>query len=575
MRAGRSIRAGWMATCAIIMPLLVTLFVLCPVPSSAVGHESGVGRFIEADLSSQQTEKMDRMAEKLEEQAAKLLARAEAQAHVERQEAEQRQALLETHDSEGSPVDASRVSSSSSPVPALSSSSEPEDERMFQIFSEDQFPEDHTDEHIAMLDENNSVEARLDRHLKAKIEAMMLRNDPTAVTIKQEHVPAVGMQQQAPVSEKPASNSVLLQTSVSSNANSANEATTSSASMSELDAEIQAEIEAEQQRQEELDAASVLEDAFVQQEYPVMIESASTAKSETKNLPDKVKNVIGSIMHSARERIAAAVKKTTANNSKLAQLRRAVRKAVQHSKAKTPSNALLENRANLHARSKAGGGQWWLQKAPWFLPPPPEWGPMPVTMYTSYYHRPTGVPQQMDYAQGIPLPSAEALNVARREYPHPPFDMAMMETASETHTEEGAEAETEAENAETAHADVDAETEAENESEVDADTEADSESEDEGDVAETAMLELGTALDGDYGFVEYVDDVHAVEAATAAQTQPGPASAPELNHDTTFILTDDAQRLSGSAHEAVEAEEVDDLARASPLSGEVYYTARI
>jgi len=25
---------------------------------------------------------------------------------------------------------------------------------------------------------------------------------------------------------------------------------------------------------------------------------------------------------------------------------------------------------------------------PWFLPPPPEWGPMPPTMYTSFFHRP-------------------------------------------------------------------------------------------------------------------------------------------------------------------------------------------
>jgi len=34
------------------------------------------------------------------------------------------------------------------------------------------------------------------------------------------------------------------------------------------------------------------------------------------------------------------------------------------------------------------GGEWWVKDVPWFLPPPPEWGPLPPTMYTSYYHRP-------------------------------------------------------------------------------------------------------------------------------------------------------------------------------------------
>jgi len=29
---------------------------------------------------------------------------------------------------------------------------------------------------------------------------------------------------------------------------------------------------------------------------------------------------------------------------------------------------------------------------PWFLPPPPEWGPMPPTMYMSYWHKPYAPP---------------------------------------------------------------------------------------------------------------------------------------------------------------------------------------
>jgi len=43
--------------------------------------------------------------------------------------------------------------------------------------------------------------------------------------------------------------------------------------------------------------------------------------------------------------------------------------------------------------NKAGAGdQWWLTDVPWFLPPPPEWGPLPPSMYTSYYHRPRSAP---------------------------------------------------------------------------------------------------------------------------------------------------------------------------------------
>jgi hypothetical protein len=42
-----------------------------------------------------------------------------------------------------------------------------------------------------------------------------------------------------------------------------------------------------------------------------------------------------------------------------------------------------------HSGESAGaGGEWWVKDVPWFLPPPPEWGPLPPTMYTSYYHRP-------------------------------------------------------------------------------------------------------------------------------------------------------------------------------------------
>ena len=33
-------------------------------------------------------------------------------------------------------------------------------------------------------------------------------------------------------------------------------------------------------------------------------------------------------------------------------------------------------------------GLWWLKNAPWFLPPPPEWGPIKPEMYANYYYKP-------------------------------------------------------------------------------------------------------------------------------------------------------------------------------------------
>jgi len=34
----------------------------------------------------------------------------------------------------------------------------------------------------------------------------------------------------------------------------------------------------------------------------------------------------------------------------------------------------------------------WLKDVPWFLPPPPEWGPLPPQMYMSYWHKPYAPP---------------------------------------------------------------------------------------------------------------------------------------------------------------------------------------
>jgi len=49
-----------------------------------------------------------------------------------------------------------------------------------------------------------------------------------------------------------------------------------------------------------------------------------------------------------------------------------------------------------HHRDKSttqvGDDAWWLKDVPWFLPPPPEWGPMPPQMYMSYWHKPKNAP---------------------------------------------------------------------------------------------------------------------------------------------------------------------------------------
>lgn len=97
------------------------------------------------------------------------------------------------------------------------------------------------------------------------------------------------------------------------------------------------------------------------------------------------------------------------------------------------SFAELSSSSSDSQHHKAKTGQWWLESAPWFLPPPPEWGPMPVTMYTSYYHKPAPGPVHLDYAAGIPLPQADALNLARKTYPQAPF--SLMEVSATTHTE--------------------------------------------------------------------------------------------------------------------------------------------
>jgi len=44
------------------------------------------------------------------------------------------------------------------------------------------------------------------------------------------------------------------------------------------------------------------------------------------------------------------------------------------------------------AGTQGGADPWWLKDLPWFMPPPPEWGPLPPTMYQAYWERPLGAP---------------------------------------------------------------------------------------------------------------------------------------------------------------------------------------
>jgi len=56
--------------------------------------------------------------------------------------------------------------------------------------------------------------------------------------------------------------------------------------------------------------------------------------------------------------------------------------------ARAAAAAATQSQSRSGSHSSVKGGEWWVEDVPWFLPPPPEWGPLPPTMYTSYFHRP-------------------------------------------------------------------------------------------------------------------------------------------------------------------------------------------
>ncbi len=58
--------------------------------------------------------------------------------------------------------------------------------------------------------------------------------------------------------------------------------------------------------------------------------------------------------------------------------------------------------------SKVGGDDaqefWWLANAPWFLPPPPEWGPIKPEMYAQYYFKPIHHNYELPNVEGRKAP---------------------------------------------------------------------------------------------------------------------------------------------------------------------------
>lgn len=81
-----------------------------------------------------------------------------------------------------------------------------------------------------------------------------------------------------------------------------------------------------------------------------------------------------------------------------------------HAKELEDRQARMERfRAQIREKAKAGGDPWWLKDLPWWMPSPPEWGPLPATMYTAYFHKPTGKPLDTpNYGPGL-FRSAENL----------------------------------------------------------------------------------------------------------------------------------------------------------------------
>ena len=451
---------------------------------------------------------------------------------------------------------------------AASAPADEEERRMTSVMHLEQF-EDFAGDDQALVDSESEVRARVDARINAQVEAEMRAYANSRGQAEAESASHAELSQ------------AMQSAAVQAHAAAAD---------AELDAQAEADLSEEEHEERQnraaQQAALSLEASFTSEmEYPqfALVESASTARStglvaaeaeaessvEPSNLPSGVahtkERALG--MQKLRSRIAAAAA------------------SAKDQAVPARGHSFIASKSATHTRSRAkGGDQWWLEKAPWFLPPPPEWGPMPVTMYTSYFHRPTASAQHLDYAHGIPLPHAEALSVARRTYPQPPFEaqqeaeVAFMEVASEQHAETGADAEAEVEaEAETeteteldAESDSESEVDAESESESDAEVDAESESEVDADSESEVEVELE---DFDPSFMELASDAET-EADAEAETETEAHAEAEAETEVAADAETEAEaEAAAEAETAVEAEAVDDLAHASPLSGEEYFSA--
>lgn len=370
-------------------------------------------------------------------QAAQMQAKAEAQAIAERQEQGAEATPLNTPETMPTPEEDRISRLAAAPV-------DPETERMLHVFREDQFPE-NTDATIRDLP--GWANKRVDSELKDQLE--------NGFTIKSVGVDGIMLESKTKeeAAEEARLEAALEQAADEGVAADAYEAAfTNQAEQMYASAEQATEQQAmtpDQRAEAELraDAARELEEramaararaaheamggyeAMEADAYPSMLEIDQSAEK----YPSGVEHSVHGIMSKLRRKIMAVAQKEIA------------KRAQQHKQsthaAAPRGHSFIAARSHAHAKAQAKeGDQWWLQKAPFFLPPPPEWGPMPVTMYTSYYHKPTAGYSHLDYAHGIPLPHADALGMARRTYPQPPFEQPQAGASPAGEAEAGAEA---------------------------------------------------------------------------------------------------------------------------------------
>lgn len=466
-------------------------------------------------VETESVESLEAAAAALQEQAALQAAKENAQLDAQLQE--QLEQLVQNPESN----DAFEAISHAANAPQTTDVDE-----MTHVFTEDQFHDSTADSDMAMVDTESTVNERI----QAEIDAQVAQH--TIDTINRE---ARETRELEAIIAREAGESLPGEDGEMSLIESSDAA--------EMEDDLAGQVENHASQ-----AASAVESNFDSvEDYPVMIESGAQSRSTSEAVPA----VVGHAWESAKSGVESAV---AGAKGMIGKLKHSISNAFQRHAGQnhpmTPqAHSFLAARSRMHAQHRAKeGGQWWLEKAPWFLPPPPEWGPMPVTMYTSYYHRPT-TPAHLDYAHGIPLPHADALNLARRTYPQPPYEQSagasFMEVASTSQS--------------TLELDSSAVAEI-------ADLAAQEEIEQEAEMPE--LIELHAAADAHaQALAEATADLEAESEADADSESD--AESESESSEPQFFLDDTADKVTNFATEAVEAVEVDNLAQASPLKEEL------